>query len=452
MRKVWIATAIYACVLGALEAYRWHIWSFGSDTGTFTQAVLDTAHGFRNGPEAGSHFLFHFSPILGLLYPIVAVVRSPLALQLAQVCLVALTAPALYALARRYLSERASYRVAVIGLLYPPLASIAFGEFHEVAFFPLLAIGLLYAADRRQWIAFALLGAACLLIREDICFELAAIGAGIAIVALRWRRFAVGTAFGLLGVAGALVGGGYYHWIYSTAGTWPPSHFYDYPFAQGPFATIAALVTHPSAAVPAIATIGRFTYLLEVLLPLALLPLRTWWALLALPGLGIVLLAGEQSVWRMGNHYAALWAPWVLVATAAALVRIERSRGETTAVRWANGAIAACILTLIAFNPTHLGHYLTPPYRDLASARAAIACVPHGASVATHHEWFSEIAASYPQATIYADSGSDYLVYADDFSNEDFRQFVLPQLARDVTSGRYSVVCAYGRVKTYRRQ
>src|SRR5579864_1008488 len=55
MRRAWIAAGIFAAIFTALAAYRWQIWSFGSDTGTFTQAVLDAGNGFRNGPEHGSH-------------------------------------------------------------------------------------------------------------------------------------------------------------------------------------------------------------------------------------------------------------------------------------------------------------------------------------------------------------------------------------------------------------
>ena len=40
-------------------------------------------------------------------------------------------------------------------------------------------------------------------------------------------------------------------------------------------------------------------------MPLAFLPLRSWWVLMALPGAAIVLLANSGYVWRMGDHYAA---------------------------------------------------------------------------------------------------------------------------------------------------
>ena len=464
MRKTWIAAAVYACVFASLEWYRWHIWSFGSDTGTFTQAILATANGFRDGPEGGSHFFFHFSPILALLFPVVAASRSPLSLQLVQAVLCALTAPMTYALFAPYVHARVAFRIALLSLVYPPLASIAFGEFHELAFFPVLALGLLWAADRCRWWWFAAFGVASVLTREDVCLELAAVGFGIFVFSLLRRRteqrgllvgeplrpIAAAAAFACLAVAGCATAGIYYHEVLTVYGRWPHNHFYDYAFASGPLAITAAVLTQPGIALPALLRFGKLTYVVEGLAPLLLLPLRSAWFFAAVPGLIIVLLAGEQSVWRMGNHYAALWVPWVLVAAGAALTKIERRNSANAALAWANAAIAACIVTLLAFNPMHGAHYLTPPYRDLPSAAAAIACVPRDAAVSTHDEWFSEMAADYPNATILAGDGPQYLVYADDFPNDRFARVVLPRIQAQVRSGRYKVVCSFGRVKTYR--
>jgi uncharacterized membrane protein len=451
MRKVWIATSIYAAIFIVLALVRWHIWSYGSDTGTFAQAVRDAFGGFRNGPEGGSHFRFHFSPIIGLLFPIVAATRSALPLQIAQVVLVALTAPALYALFRPSLDDAVAYRLAVVALLYPPLASIAFGEFHEVAFFPVLAILLALCAVRGAWRWFFIVALASLLVREDICIELSAIGFGLAIFMLATRRRLEGAAFAFVGCGAALVAFAYYRYVDSIYGGWPHSHFYTYTFATGPMGTVVALFTQPAVAWPAVASFGRLTYLLEAFVPLVFLPLRSWWTLLALPAFGVVLLAAEQSVWRMGNHYAAMWAPWLLVGTGAALVGIQQRSGAAAARRWANGAIAACVLFLVVDDPMHPAHYLAPPYGDLASARSALACVPPDASLSTHDEWFAHIAAADPNATIQRADGVDWLVYADDFPNQDFQTSMRPRLEADVASGRYRVACTFGRVKAYEK-
>jgi hypothetical protein len=153
----------------------------------------------------------------------------------------------------------------------------------------------------------------------------------------------------------------------------------------------------------------------------------------------------------MGNHYAAMWAPWLLVAAAAALARVERSKGAGAARKWCNAAFAACALTLLFFNPLHPAHYLRPAYAARADAVRALRCVPPGASVSTHDEWFSLVAPANARATIFTTSGVDYLVFADDYPNGMFQSVVRPRLKAAVARRAYSAVCRFGRVKTYRR-
>jgi hypothetical protein len=229
-----------------------------------------------------------------------------------------------------------------------------------------------------------------------------------------------------------------------------PAHFYTYPFAAGPLALLAAPVTHPVAFARAVFTLGRLTYLLEALAPLAFLPLRSRWSLLAIPGFAIVLLANTGLVWRMGMHYSALWIPWLLIGTAFGVWQIAQ-RSERVAARWTNVAIAMSVIVLIGFNPMHPAHYLKPNYHDLGAARAAIACVPQNAPFATHDEWYSAVAAQRPLATVGAIDGIAYLVYADDFDNAGFVANVVPQLHANVASGRYRIACTFGTVHAYER-
>ncbi|MFN2461026.1 MAG: hypothetical protein ABR591_10105, partial [Candidatus Velthaea sp.] len=85
-----------------------------------------------------------------------------------------------------------------------------------------------------------------------------------------------------------------------------------------------------------------------------------------------------------------------------------------------------CAIVLVFFNPLHPAHFLRANYHDLDAARRALACVPPQASVATHDEWFSAIAARDPHATLATVQGVDYLVYADDFPNAAYQNEVRP--------------------------
>jgi hypothetical protein len=239
----------------------------------------------------------------------------------------------------------------------------------------------------------------------------------------------------------------YYSVLALRFGGWGPSHFYVYSFANGPLALVLSPFTHPREFAGSIFTLGRLTYVLEGLIPLAFLPLLSWWAALAVPGAAVVLLANSGYVWRMGDHYAALWIPWLLVATIMGVVMQARKTGLRVANGWTTASAALCIIFLIAFDPLHPLHYLHPYYHDLADARRALACVPENASVATYDEWFSAVAAQRPRATIDLTNGVDYLVYADDFPGTAFQLRMRPA---EVARGEYRAVCRFGDVTAYR--
>ena len=230
-------------------------------------------------------------------------------------------------------------------------------------------------------------------------------------------------------------------------GMWQPVRFYDYPFAQGPTAVIVALILHP-AYLGQVLTLGRLGYVLEALAPLAFLPFRSRWSLLAVPGLAGIVLSSDAIAWRMGSHYAGIWIPWLLIGTAAALVGIERNRSPQAARR-AFTVVAACsAVFLIAFNPMHVAHYLKPVYpRD--DAVRALALVPASAAFATHDEWFAHVALSHPNATVFVRLDLCYAVYADDFPNGYFQDVIRPTFARNVAEGRYRVSAQFGKVRVY---
>ena len=480
MRVAWLIALAYAVVLAVFAVHRWHILTWDADTGEFAQMILGAGQGFTDAPEGGSHFRFHFSPIIAVLYPLVALTRSALVLQFAQIALIALCAPAIYALFRPYLSAGLCACLAALTLLYAPLAAVGETEFHELAFFPVLAIALVWAADRERWGWFALFGVACTLVKEDVGIELALISFAIALaVWLRRTRttkeglvqgqprspVAMATAFAALGLLCVVVVGSYFSGERAVFGTpvpdlvpsqspqgagWETGQNYIYPFARGGLALLVALVTRPLVALPGMFSVYKLSYIVEALLPLALLPLRSAWALAALPALAILLASSNPYLWNMGRHYSAMWAPWFLIATGAALAHIQRTRGTQTAQRWAYAALAACIVVLAAFNPMHLGFYLRPFYPDVASAQAALACVPRGASVSTHKEWFTPIAALNLSSSFNEADGVDYLVYASDYY-DFFRRWTQPKLEASLRAGRYAPICHFGNVTTYRR-
>ncbi|HEX8806794.1 MAG TPA: DUF2079 domain-containing protein [Candidatus Aquilonibacter sp.] len=432
-----ISATVVALVLAVCVVLRVEFMSYGTDTGTFAVAIANAPSGMYDLGEHGSHFSYHWSPILFALYPLLLVARSVATLQFVQVLAVVGSIFALYRLILPHVGDQLALRLSLLALIYPPMIGLAFSEFHEVAFVPLLTFLLLQAVDRRWWWRYALWAVLLLCVREDVALILGCFGIALAVMGARdHRRDEVYAGFATALVVGIVLWV-YFHIIVWNLGGWHPAHFYDYSFSAGPFALAASLLTYQ-----------RLSYLLEVFVPLAFLPLRTRWALLAAPGLAIVLLANSPSVYRMGMHYVALWLPWVLVAAAAGAASLAR-KSERLALRWVNGAIALSILFLIFINPTHAAHYLSPSYHDLKAVREAFACVPRNATVATHDEWYSALALDYPHVTWHFPPQATYAVFASDYPNKQFQTVMLPRIKTMVASGNLREICHYDQVGVY---
>lgn len=468
MTRIGFAIAAYVAVFFALAIARYHLWTFGTDTGTFTQVTLDAFGGFRDGPERGTHFRFHWAPLLATLTPLVAMARSGLALQLAQIALIAASALPLYGIARGYVGSARAAWYASLALLYPPLAAVAFTEFHEIAFYPALALGVIWAAERARWRAFAVLALASALVREEACMVLAIVGLALATIGFVRRGATRGVGEGMLVGAPreperlAVAGIGlatvnlaalavYYLVVIPRVGPWQPSRFYEFSFAHGPASLLVAIVAHP-AYLRDFVTFGRFTYLLEALVPLALLPLFSRWSVLALPGLALVLLSSDPIAWRMGSHYAAIYAPWLVLGSVATLVAWERARMAERARTFARIATVLCALVLVTpFNPMHVAHYLRAVAPHDAAERA-LALVPRDAALVTHDEWFVHVAADRPHASVFFCPATRYAVYRDDYPNGYFHDEIAPEIARELSSHQMRVIATFDRIHVYERR
>ena len=287
---LWIGTIVAFVVLAGLAAVRARDWSYGADTGTFAQIVLDAFGGMRNGVEGTTHYRFHWSPALVLLWPFLTTTRSIWVLQTILAAATVACAPLLAAIARGGfgrgpIDASTADRIGAVALVYPPLIAVGFGEFRDLGLLPALALAWWLAVRRRAWPWVAVCAVLLAGLREDVCLELALVGAAVALTAARAgdrAKLAAGLASAAVALASAAV---YVFVVLPRVGPWPPSHFYDYPFAHGPASLLLAPLLHPLAFGAAIFTVGRLTYVLEALVPLAFIPLRSRLAWLPFPAL-----------------------------------------------------------------------------------------------------------------------------------------------------------------------
>ena len=143
---LWGAVTAYAALYFALGYFKYAAHRNFVDLGIFAQTAASAFGCFCNTIE-GSHWAFHFSPILYAVGAVVYVWHSALALVAVQAIAGALTAPPVYGIVRRYADRKTALLTALVVLLYPPLAGVVFNDFHENGLAPAAVAWLLWAFD-----------------------------------------------------------------------------------------------------------------------------------------------------------------------------------------------------------------------------------------------------------------------------------------------------------------
>ncbi len=318
------------------------------DLGIFAQTAAGAFGCFCNTVE-GSHWAFHFSPVLYVAGALIRIWPSALSLVALQALAGALTVPPVYAMVRAHCDMRTARLAALVVLLYPPLAGVIFNDFHENGVAPAAIAWLLWAFDgaRAGWtIAFMLLA---LGVKEDQALFLAiagVIGACVYRNDRAHRQLAVFAA-----IAGAAVFVGYFA--------------IAHPHAAGRF---YAWTAEDMGALFPRGIVERIGFVLLAFVPLLFVPFRTPAILAAMPALAEVLLSRMSTTYTIGSHYAGAWMGWVLYAFAMGIARIWK-RDPHRAHRALYWCIGLCIAEFAAADPLHPGYFLHPRARARRDAR-----------------------------------------------------------------------------------
>ncbi|MBV9232623.1 MAG: DUF2079 domain-containing protein [Candidatus Eremiobacteraeota bacterium] len=439
-RALWVGCLAYAALFTGLGALKYLVHRNLVDFGIFAQTAASAFGCFCN-PIEGSHWAFHFSPILYAVGAVMTAARSSIALIALQAVAGALVAPPLYALALRHSNSITVARgTALVAWLYPPLAGLIFGDFHENGFAPAAVAWLLYAFDagRAGWTLLA----ACvvLTIKED---QAAFLTVGGLLGAWHFRGTPRGRIAGTIAILSAAVIVLFFaviapHAAAATNGGWQPERFYAWRAADARdlFGAVGA----------------RLGFLLLVLTPLIFLPLRSRYFWLALAPLCEVLFSRLPTTFTLGTHYAGAWIGYVLVAYACAMPALEPRRARRAIV----ACVVLCCAEFVVANPLHPALNLRAVQPRDVNLDRFLARLPAGQDVATQEEAYTHLALRDSRATLLPESpqipeAACYVLVDRDFPDSPRLQEYGAALRELVRNGRYGVALRQGPIVLYRR-
>jgi uncharacterized membrane protein len=379
------------------------------DLGIFTEYVKQYAH--LRAPVvdirgAGFNLLGdHFHPIVALIAPFFRIFPSPITLLVVQALLAAVSVVPVSRAAAEQLGTGAGRAIGAAYGFSWGLQQMVNYDFHEIAFaVPLLACSLSALVRGRTraavWWALPLV-----FVKEDQGFTLAAIGL---IMALAYKRPRAGLLVAAWGLAWSFLE------IIVIIPHFSPTHHYLY-WADG--GAVSPVGGHFSVTgVFSQLTAGSSTKLptlVLILLPTALLALRSPLVLAALPSLALRFIGTNSSYWGTAWHYNATVMPIVFIAAIDGMARIRaaseggpgragregragRAENRPAAVLARHGAAGMLgIAAALAFQ-FPLSQLWTPQTyvidQHVAAARTAMSKVPDGATVATDLDLLAPLA------------------------------------------------------------
>ncbi len=437
-RLVWLGVLLYAALFTALGAIKYAGHHNLVDFGIFAQTAASAFGCFCNTIE-GSHWAYHFSPILFLAGVAVRIAPSPLTLIALQSIACALVAPPIAALVAARSTRHVARLAALVVFLYPPLAGLAFGDFHENVFAAAAIAWMLWAFDSGRWRLTLLFALVAMSVKEDQALFLVVAGA---LGAWRFRGTTMGRTALFVAGAGAVVLAWFYADIQPAAAAaahWAPQRFYAWTPAD-----VRALFFG--------GILERLGFLALAFVPLLLLPFRSRALWLAAAPLAEVLFSRLPTTYTMGTHYAGAWLGYVLVPFAFAVRALPPARAS----RLLFVAAALCALELLVADPLHPGVNLRPPTaRDAALERFA-ATLPRDMNVATQEEAYTHLALTDRNATLLPELPATplhacYALVDDDFPASPRLVEYGAALKRLVARGVYTLVRRDGAIRLYGR-
>jgi len=376
---------------------------------------------FFNTFEAHSHFGQHNSPIFLLLLPFYALHPGIPTLLIMQSAAIALGALPLFWIACERLGEKSALGFAVLYLLYHPLQGVNYDQFNELSFAVAPTMFAVYYFLKRKFVPFWLCWILALMCKEDSGFVgmfwgLYCLGLGI------WKTEERKTLW--LNGALLLISGAAWTWssLYIVIPHFKGGESYGY-FAERfgnlgknlPEAVIT-IITRPFYVLKILLEPERFSYFLEMFLPLAYIP---FWApgllFMTIPTFGINMLC-NMGMHNTGGRYSAFIIPFLFAAGILAVEKILKKKPTPEAREKSSRLLFRIMFTLTVLStllinctPLRIGFkvpQITPHQRLILKL---VKTIPPEASISTQADILQHVCHRIHAYSGYY-PGSDYIL------------------------------------------
>ncbi len=324
----------YALYTGYLTVLNHHRFGTGAfDLGIFNNVMFNSykGHPFRTTimlPTGSQSFLLCHSPYLVyLLMPFYALFPTAETLLWCQAGLLGSGAIFLFLFARTQVTAGVAAVFSLLYLLFAPMHGAQFYDFHWLTIASPFLLFLLYALATARPFLILLSTLLCWLLREDLAPGLALLGAILIVSGKRPRA-------GVFLVVGSGIWFAINKFIIMPSfGTWWFANLYGdltTPTEKGYGSAMKTLINNPVYVLQTLLKEGKFIYLMHMVAPLALVPIRRpSLAILLLPGALFTVLTNAGANFSIRYQYSSHYAAYLFLAVTvyfASELRKERAR------------------------------------------------------------------------------------------------------------------------------
>lgn len=346
------AVALYFAYYTVLNHYRLGTTSY--DLGIFDNMMWNLIRGrwFFASPDlgrVGSHIQFHATFLAYLFAPFYALVQRAETLLVLQAVLAALAAAPIYLLAKLKLRDGwAALVLAYAYLMHAPMHGPVFYDFHFLTTAPFWVGWVLYffETERKGWLLVSWLCA--LLLREDI-------SAGLAAAALFFLASGRRPRWALWGGLLSIV---YFacvkFWIMPLHRTWSEATSFTWMFQalvppgeNGMGGVLRTMLSNPVFTFNQLLEQDKLTYIVKMLGPVLILPLRhpKTWILFLPPAIFTLLSSGYKPLYQTFFQYTSNYSAYLFFASAVALAHFRDTDAKLGVRRF---RMPAAVLSMLA--------------------------------------------------------------------------------------------------------